>query len=259
MFRRDGVNKTWASHSCPFSFFPHIKCLSALTAKGKADIKIGLLQTSSAPFVTLPLEPNCMSTLCPLWCLPGRDRLQVTPLWSALAVQALIKLGWWMGGLLLEMSPQGWSGNMSLWYFLGGIYCLAIRNMGNKEVRIASFENLSFLVCSTTLQRMCSFSLWYKPPIHGLVSSDWDKHIRPQRLRCSSCCVLTGSFPHISHQPRRTMILTIFWLWFAALRQSEWHARRGVSFLKGGAFLLERILNEPGRGPGSVWRGLRIK
>lgn len=55
--------------ACCFSFSPHIKCLSALIAEEKADIKIGLLESFSAPFVTLPLEPNCMSTPCPLRCL----------------------------------------------------------------------------------------------------------------------------------------------------------------------------------------------
>lgn len=117
-----------------FSFSPHIKCLSALIAGGKADIKIGWLRSFSAPFVTLPLEPNCMSTPCPPWCLPVGDRPQVTSLWPALVSKALIKLGWWMSTPLLGMSLWGCSGNMALTYFLGGIWCLKIRNMGNKEL-----------------------------------------------------------------------------------------------------------------------------
>lgn len=58
--------------ACFFSFSFHIKCLSALIAGGKADIKIGLLESFSVPFVTLPLEPNCMS-LSPLMPASGRQ------------------------------------------------------------------------------------------------------------------------------------------------------------------------------------------
>lgn len=63
--------------ACFFSSPPHIKCLSALIAGGKTDIKIGWLGSFSAPFVTLPLEPNCALTPCPPQCPPVKGQSTV--------------------------------------------------------------------------------------------------------------------------------------------------------------------------------------
>lgn len=130
------LNKEWMKCVCLllfFSFSPHITCLSALIARGKADIKIGSLESFSAPFVTLPLEPNCMSTPCPLWCLPVRDRPQVTSPWSALAEQASLMDGCpVVGKVSMTLVRKFAFALFSGWH---------LRNMENKELGFAPLEN----------------------------------------------------------------------------------------------------------------------
>lgn len=133
------------------------------------------------------------------WCLPVRDRLQVTPLWSALAAQALIKLGWWMGGPLLKMPPRGWSGNTSV-IFSGWHLALGHQEHGPKSWLCCfwKFQFLSWLNCfaKNFFSLICGIN-----PIRGFVNSD--EQVCPQRRRHSCCCVLAGSFPPIFLQPQK--------------------------------------------------------
>ena len=207
---------------------------------GKNWHKNWLAGSFSVPFVTLPLKPNCMSIPCPLWCLPVRDRPQVTSPWSALAAQALIKLGWRMGAPVLEMPARGCPGNVPWLYFLGGIWCLKLRNMENKDWVLPFLKTQSSKGLFWVPSWRNSFAARPLLPLAVNPVSEWPDELKRavcrRRPRLSCFCLLGSLFPPDVHFKG----VIILFPWFAALGRSEWNVQLRASFLKGGVILLER-------------------
>lgn len=109
-----------------------------------------------------------------------------------------------MSAPLLEMSPQGCSGNMPVLCFLGGIPCLKRRNVENKELGVALVELpgcqrslLSYPVGETVLQVGLSFLLlWTRPRLDEV-----RRAICTRRPRLSCFCMY--AFPLISVSLRK--------------------------------------------------------
>lgn len=164
---------------------------------------------------------------------------------------------------LLEMSPQGCSGNMPVLCFLGGISCLKRRTMENKGLGVALVEHpgcqrsiLSYPVGETVLQVGLSFLLlWTRPQLDEVM-----KAVCTWRPRFSCFCMCASSFvpPHFCFTSKGQ------WFWMFSSLDLQ-HSKRvnemcssGCRFWRAELLSRRRVLNDPGRGPGSAWSGLRI-